>query len=105
MIAALVASTDVQPTVIGKPEKYMFELACERLGLEPHEVLMVGDRLDTDILGANRIGARTAMVLTGVSTRQEITTTGIEPTIVVADLVELLDRLKTHRPGAMGGAQ
>lgn len=101
MLAALVASTDVQPTVIGKPEKYMFELACQRLGLQPHEVLMVGDRLDTDILGANRIGSRTAMVLTGVSTRQEIVTTGIEPTIVVADLVELLDKLKAHRPRAM----
>ncbi len=97
MIAALVASTDVQPTVIGKPEKYMFELACQRLGLLPHEVLMVGDRLDTDILGANRIGARTVLVLTGVSQRQEIVTTGIEPTFVAADLVELLDRLKAAR--------
>ena len=62
------------------------------------EVLIVGDRLDTDILGANRVGSRTAMVLTGVSTRQEIVTTGIEQTIVVADLPELLDKLKYHRP-------
>lgn len=97
MIAALVASTDVQPTVIGKPEKYMFALACQRLGLQPHEVLMVGDRLDTDILGANRIGARTVLVLTGVSQREEIITTGIEPTLITADLVELLDRLKAAR--------
>ncbi len=104
MLAALVASTDVHPTVIGKPEKYMFELACQRLGLQPHEVLMVGDRLDTDILGANRIGARTAMVLTGVSQREEIATTGIEPTLVVADLVELLEKLKEHRPRAMHDA-
>lgn len=97
MIAALVACTEVTPTVIGKPEKYMFELACSRLGLMPHEVLMVGDRLDTDILGANRAGARTALVLTGVSQREEITTTGIEPTMVATDLVELLDRLKAAR--------
>jgi len=97
MIAALVASTDVQPTVIGKPEKYMFELACQRLGLQPPEVLMVGDRLDTDILGANRIGSRTVLVLTGVSQREEIATTGIEPTFIATDLVELLDRLKTAR--------
>jgi len=97
MIAALVASTDVQPTVIGKPEKYMFELACQRLGVQPHEVLMVGDRLDTDILGANRIGSRTVLVLTGVSQREEIATTGIEPTFVAADLVELLARLKAAR--------
>jgi 4-nitrophenyl phosphatase len=100
MIAALVASTDVQPTVIGKPEKYMFELACTRLGLQPHEVLMVGDRLDTDILGANRAGSRTALVLTGVSQREEIVTTGIEPTMIAADLVELLDRLKAARSNA-----
>ena len=100
MIAALVASTDVQPTVIGKPEKYMFELSCTRLGLQPHEVLMVGDRLDTDILGANRAGSRTALVLTGVSQREEIVTTGIEPTMIAADLVELLDRLKAARSDA-----
>jgi 4-nitrophenyl phosphatase len=100
MIAALVASTDVQPTVIGKPEKYMFELACTRLGLQPQEVLMVGDRLDTDILGANRAGSRTALVLTGVSQREEITTTGIEPTMIATDLVELLDRLKAVRSNA-----
>lgn len=97
MIAALVACTEVQPTVIGKPEKYMFELACSRLGLMPHEVLMVGDRLDTDILGANRAGSRTAMVLTGVSQREEIVTTGIEPTMIATDLIELLDRLKAAR--------
>jgi ribonucleotide monophosphatase NagD (HAD superfamily) len=83
--------------VIGKPEKYMFELSCQRLGLQPHQVLMVGDRLDTDILGANRIGARTVLVLTGVSQRQEIVTTGIEPTFIAADLVELLARLKAAR--------
>jgi 4-nitrophenyl phosphatase len=100
MIAALVASTDVQPTVIGKPEKYMFELACTRLGLQPQEVLMVGDRLDTDILGGNRAGSRTVLVLTGVSQREEITTTGIEPTMIATDLVELLDRLKAVRSNA-----
>jgi 4-nitrophenyl phosphatase len=75
----------------------MFELACTRLGLQPQEVLMVGDRLDTDILGANRAGSRTVLVLTGVSQREEITTTGIEPTMVATDLVELLDRLKAAR--------
>ncbi len=97
MLAALVASTDVHPTVIGKPEKYMFEQACEQLAMAPAEVLMIGDRLDTDILGANRTGAYTALVLTGVSQREEVVTTGIEPTIITADLVELLDRLREAR--------
>ncbi len=97
LLAAITAATGTLPTVIGKPETYMFTLCAERLGLAPSQVLMIGDRLDTDILGANRIASRTALVLTGVSQREEIETTGIEPSIVCADLPELLARLQEAR--------
>lgn len=97
LLAAIVAATGVQPTVIGKPEKYMFELCAAKLGLQAAEVLMIGDRLDTDILGANRVNAHTALVLTGVSQREEVVTTGIEPSIITADLPELQARLQAAR--------
>jgi ribonucleotide monophosphatase NagD (HAD superfamily) len=51
--------------VIGKPEPGLFEMACERLGLPATDCVMVGDRPDTDIVGAMRLGMRAALVRTG----------------------------------------
>jgi 4-nitrophenyl phosphatase len=74
VLAALQAMTGCVPRLMGKPEPIMFEVALERLGTKSTNTLMVGDRLDTDILGAQRAGLLTAMVLTGVSTREDVAT-------------------------------
>lgn len=71
VLAAIEAATDVLPLVIGKPEPPMFEVTADRLGTTPDTTLMIGDRLDTDILGAQRAGLRTALVLTGITTAEE----------------------------------
>lgn len=71
LLAALQAATDTIPTVIGKPQSAMFETALERLGTQPEETLMIGDRLQTDIAGAKRAGWKTALVLTGTTTAEE----------------------------------
>lgn len=71
VLAALETATDVKPIVIGKPEAVMFEVAVQRLGLEPKQVLMIGDRLETDILGAQRAGMPTALVLTGITSAEQ----------------------------------
>jgi 4-nitrophenyl phosphatase len=67
LLAAVQAATDVEPVVIGKPEKIMFEVALQRMGTTPAQTLMIGDRLETDILGARRAGLPSALVLTGVT--------------------------------------
>ncbi len=67
ILAAIESATDVAPLVIGKPETAMFEVALQRLGTTPDQTLMIGDRLETDILGAQRAGFKTALVLTGVT--------------------------------------
>jgi 4-nitrophenyl phosphatase len=67
ILAAIEAATDVTPTVIGKPETAMFDVALQRIGAAPEQTLMVGDRLETDILGAQRAGLKTALMLTGVT--------------------------------------
>jgi len=88
IIAALVAASDRQPTIVGKPEAPIFRLALQRLGTTPDITLMIGDRLDTDIAGARRLGMRTALVLTGVvSSPPEPGTDG--PDLVVPDLAHL----------------
>jgi 4-nitrophenyl phosphatase len=72
LVAALERATGQHPNVMGKPEAPIFEVATKRLGCLPSETLMIGDRLDTDIAGAQRAGLRAALVLTGVSQRDEI---------------------------------
>ncbi len=63
ILAALKTATDRQPFMIGKPNAPMFDAALRLLGTAPQSTLMIGDRLDTDILGAQQAGLKTALVL------------------------------------------
>ncbi|NTV65079.1 MAG: HAD-IIA family hydrolase [Oscillochloris sp.] len=90
VMAALMAATDATPLVIGKPAPTMFLVAAELLGVGPAQVLMIGDRLDTDIAGAQGAGMRSALVLTGVSQAEDIAAGPAAPDMVVAGLPELL---------------
>jgi 4-nitrophenyl phosphatase len=91
IVAALRACTGVEPVVVGKPGAVLTESAMELIGVEPHTTVMLGDRLDTDILSGQRAGTRTILVLTGVSDRAEIEATGISPDLVVETLAPLAD--------------
>jgi ribonucleotide monophosphatase NagD (HAD superfamily) len=81
------------PTVIGKPEPLLLQMALERLGTDAGAAVMVGDRLDTDIVAGSRAGMLTVLVLTGVSTRDEIPTASVLPDLVFTDLNALLEAL------------
>jgi 4-nitrophenyl phosphatase len=72
LVAALATCTGVEPVVIGKPEPFTLQLILERSGRTPGECIVVGDRLDTDILIGNRLGARTTLVLTGVHSESDV---------------------------------
>lgn len=82
----------VTPDVAGKPERPLLDETVRRVGGE--RPLMVGDRLDTDIEGANRAGVPSLLVLTGVSGLADLATAGAElrPTYVSADLGGLFER-------------
>jgi 4-nitrophenyl phosphatase len=71
ILAALVTATDVEPVIAGKPNPTLYEFALELLGTCPEETLAVGDRIETDILGAQRAGLKTALVLSGIASRAE----------------------------------
>jgi HAD superfamily hydrolase (TIGR01457 family) len=64
LVQAVKLATGVTPRVAGKPESFLFERAADRL--DSRRPLVVGDRLDTDILGGYKAGFSTALVLTGV---------------------------------------
>jgi 4-nitrophenyl phosphatase len=68
----------------------MFDTALQMLGVGAADALAVGDRLDTDILGAIRAGVPTALVLTGVTTPEAARAGNIRPDAVFDDLPHLL---------------
>jgi len=90
LVAALVTATDREPIALGKPALPMMAHALGLLGLTAGETAMLGDRLDTDILGGINAAMTTIMVLTGVSTQEEVERGSIKPDYVYADLPALM---------------
>jgi len=90
LLAALEAASDVTPIIAGKPSTTLFEFALERLGTKPEETLVVGDRLETDILGGQRAGCKTALVLSGIATKEEAEAWQPKSDLIVNDLSDLL---------------
>ncbi|MDA8219695.1 MAG: HAD-IIA family hydrolase [Dehalococcoidales bacterium] len=98
LLAALQACTGKEPTVIGKPETRMLELAMKRMGVERQATAMLGDRLDTDIIAGANAGVTTIMVLTGISTKEEAADSPTQPDIILEDLPELAAAFRQAHP-------
>lgn len=96
ILAALQTATGVTPTIIGKPEPIIYQQAMALLGTDTSETIAIGDRLETDILGAIRTGIRSLMVLTGVSTEEDLKTSDYQPTWVMADIRAVTEALKSE---------
>ena len=90
-LAPLIAGTGVNPIVVGKPEPIIMEQSLRMLGAKVEETAMLGDRLETDILGAHRAGIATIMVLTGISTAEEAAAYDAPPDLVFDDLPSLIE--------------
>jgi 4-nitrophenyl phosphatase len=89
MIVALEAASGTKPTVIGKPEPIMYQLAMEQMGAHPETTAAIGDRADTDILGGKRAGLITVCVLSGSSDRREAE--AYEADLIFDDIADLLE--------------
>ncbi len=90
ILAFLEAATGIAPTIIGKPGPLMFEMALERLGVHPHESLVVGDNLHTDVAGAKAAGIASVLVMNGVTSTRALAAHPQKPTWAVSSLEELL---------------
>ena len=90
LVSAVHTAVGQLPLVAGKPEPAIFETAVKHFGAK--SPLFVGDRIDTDITGANRAGMASALVLTGVSTRKEVL--GVaeagRPRYIIGSMLDLL---------------
>ncbi|GGP26562.1 acid sugar phosphatase [Silvimonas amylolytica] len=72
ILAAIAAATGKTPYIVGKPNALMMTLATRKLGVHPDDAVMIGDRMDTDIVGGMEAGMTTVLVLSGVSTKESI---------------------------------
>jgi HAD superfamily hydrolase (TIGR01450 family) len=90
LVAPFRAATGQIPIVIGKPEPLLYEMALARLGSTAAETVMVGDRPDTDIAGAVRLGMRSVLVRTGRFAPGEPLARGQRPDGDFPDLAALM---------------
>lgn len=104
LISAIHTAVGQLPTVAGKPEPAIFGTALEHFGIPGSATLFIGDRLDTDILGANRSGIDSAVVMTGVCTRKELLAAKAEsrPTYILGDLTEILGKYESPKQTKRG---
>ncbi len=93
IISPVEAASGKVPEMIGKPERHLYQLALSRSGSLPEETLMVGDRLDTDILGAQRLGIWTGLVLTGISSLDEAENWQPRPDMIGETALDILENL------------
>jgi glycerol 3-phosphatase-2 len=88
LLAAIETTTGERAEVFGKPEAPIMLAALERAG--GGRPLVIGDRLETDIAAAARLGWDSLLVLTGISKAEDVSATSIAPTFVAADLPSFL---------------
>jgi 4-nitrophenyl phosphatase len=88
--SVITTATDVEPIVAGKPFPFLMELSLEKLRTTKEETLVVGDRLETDIAAGQRVGCPTALVLSGVSTKEQAEKWQPRIDIVVDELTALI---------------
>lgn len=93
IISSVESASGTVPEIMGKPEKYLYQLALKRSGSLPEETLMLGDRLETDIHGAQRSGIRTGLVLTGISSVEDAENWNPRPDMIGETALDILENL------------
>ncbi len=92
LVAALETATSQKAVCVGKPNPYSVKLILRMAGVKKNEAVMVGDRLETDIVFGKRAGIATVLVLTGISTAEDVRTCPrrLKPDKTIRTLQELL---------------
>lgn len=88
-IAFLEAATGKQAFSVGKPSSVMMRAARKELGLTTSQTVMVGDTMETDILGGVQMGYRTALVLSGGTQREDLANYAFRPDLVIDSVADL----------------
>ncbi|MDD2356584.1 MAG: TIGR01458 family HAD-type hydrolase [Thiovulaceae bacterium] len=86
-VQALEYASQKEAKIIGKPSKEFYHLACDFVGYTPHECIMIGDDIESDILGAQEAGLQTALVKTGKFIQKDLEK-GIVPELLIDSIKE-----------------
>jgi len=96
MVAMLEIATGVKAFSVGKPSPVMMRAARKEMGLAADETTMIGDTMETDILGGVQLGYRTVLVLSGGTARTDLAKYAYRPDIVIENLAEYVELLEEH---------
>uniref|UniRef100_H3AI09 Pyridoxal phosphatase n=1 Tax=Latimeria chalumnae TaxID=7897 RepID=H3AI09_LATCH len=103
LTAAVETATNRKATVVGKPSRFIFDCICSHFGADPSRTLMVGDRLESDVLFGASCGVTTVLTLTGVSRLEEalahlesgdVARADLVPDYYVDSVADFLDELQ-----------
>jgi HAD superfamily hydrolase (TIGR01450 family) len=84
--------TGKNAVLVGKPGKFMFHLALNKMDLPPHKVLTIGDKLEQDIYGGHTVGTGTCLVLSGAAAQSYplIKSNNYHPDFIIEDISQLV---------------
>jgi NagD protein len=100
-VAFLETATGKKALSVGKPSPLMMRAARKELGLASSETIMIGDTMETDVLGGVQMGYRTVLVLSGGTKREQISEFAYQPDLVIDSIASLcgnLSKLDTLLP-------
>ena len=86
-------ASGVKPYYVGKPNPLMMRSALRSIDAHSESTVMIGDRMETDIISGIEAGMRTVLVLTGIADRALAETFPFLPTRIVASIADLLDEI------------
>jgi NagD protein len=94
-VAFLETATGRKALNVGKPSPLMMRAARKELNLAASETIMIGDTMDTDILGGMQMGYRTILVLSGGTRKEDVAMFPYQPDMIVHSIADVLNRIDT----------
>ena len=105
IVAMLEAATGLKAFSVGKPSPVMMRTARKELGLATDETIMIGDTMETDILGGVEMGYRTVLVLSGSTRRDTLARYAYRPDIVIDSIAELCEETAYNTATSSGSPE
>ncbi|EGD82502.1 hypothetical protein PTSG_03150 [Salpingoeca rosetta] len=92
VVAALEYASGKEATIVGKPSPDFFKLALDDLGSSAADTFMIGDDINDDVAGAQRVGCRGVLVQTGKYTAHVLEQSGVQPDVIAPTFADFVDR-------------